>query len=459
MLSRFVGLSAAPYMLAAIGLAANSSPACAGEAEAAPSGPLTISAEVRMFAETMDGQFRPSPAPERDSMVSFRTLIAAEYDLGGIRIGGELDDARGYGQKRASTVGVNEINALEPLQAYVAFDLSRGEGDRPSLTLGRFTMDIGSGRLVARPDFPNSPPSFVGARFDWRDKAGDRIIGFWTKPLDRLPDDSAGLRDNDVELDRVPHDRQFFGFSGTKRVSPGVSAELYGYRLIEHDAPGQPSRDRNLYTFGGRMLRAPARQVADFEAEGALQRGHARLTTAATDLQDKDVHAALAHVEAGWTFGVGWSPRVAMLFDYASGDGSGGGSYGRFDTLYGARRVDYGPTSLYGPLGRANLISGGLILEGKPAKGWDFFVKGRQLWLDEATDTFASTGVRDRTGGAGRHAGAQVEWRVRTWLVTKRIRLEWGGAWLSKGHFLKAAPNAPMAGDTHYGFLGLVATI
>jgi hypothetical protein len=462
MFPAFKSSRAARHALLATALGAIASPALADRPEASASSRLTISAEIRLFAETMDGQFRPAPAPESDTLVSFRTLIAADYDFGGVHVGGELDDSRGYAQKRASTVTTGEINALEPLQAYIAFDLGKAliAGGQSALTLGRFTMDIGAGRLVARPDFSNSPVSFLGARFDWRSKAGDRIIAFWTRPFDRLPDDAAGLRDNRVELDRVLDDRQFFGVSGTKAgLLPGTSGEFYGYRLVEHDAPGQPTRDRRLLTFGGRLLRAPAPRIADFELEAALQYGHTHETAAATDLRDLDVHAALFHAEGGWTFPMAWSPRIAMLFDYASGDRPGDGRYGRFDLLYGARRIDYGPTSLFGPLGRANLISAGITIEGKPAAGWDFFVKGREVWLDQASDTFASTGVRDRAGHSGRHAGAQVEWRVRTWLVPKRLRIEGGGAYLAKGRFLKVAPNAPAQGDTRYAFLGLSAIL
>lgn len=437
-------------------------PAFAGEAaKDASAERLTLTAEVRMFAETIEGQFRPAPAPKSDSLISFRTLIGAQYDLGGVKIVGELDDARGYLEKRSSSVGTTEINALELLQAYVAFDLDDRliPSGKNTFTVGRFTMDIGSGRLVGRPEFVDSPPSFLGANFSWKSKQGDRLIAFWTMPFDRLPDDAVQIRANRVKLDRATTDRQLSGISITKgQLFHKASGELYVYRLYERDAVGRPTKNRRLITAGGRLFRAPAKGAVDYELEATIQRGETRLSTAATDIRDVDVRSGLFHAEGGWTFSGGWTPRVALLFDYAGGDGADADHYGRFDGLYGGRRIDYGPTSLYGSLGRANIQSVGLTLEGKPGKGWDFFVKGRELWLDQASDSFASTSIRDRTGKSGHHAGAQVEARLRTWLVPKRLRLELDGAYLAKGHFLKAAPNAPHTGDTRYALLGLTAS-
>ena len=44
------------------------------------------------------------------------------------------------------------------------------------------------------------------------------------------------------------------------------------------------------------------------------------------------------------------------------------GENNRFDTLYGARRFDFGPTSIYGPFIRSNLNSPALRLFFKPEK-------------------------------------------------------------------------------------------
>lgn len=416
-------------------------------AQAQEAGPrLSIDGSTRVRVETIGGQFRPD-APASDSFVSFRTIVAARLDLGPVTLGGEVVDARGYGEDERSSVRTGEINALEPVQAYLAVR----PGAVGTLTLGKFSMDIGSSRLVGRTDFPNGVPTYAGAMLDWRSKGKDRIVLFWTRPFTALPDAPADIHDNKVELDRASDNIQFFGGSGTlAKAFGGPSLEVYGYRLLERDRTTHPTRNRRLATIGARLRQAPAKGRFDYEIEGAYQGGRARATAAATDLRDLKVRAGFVHAEAGWTFASPWAPRVAALFDYASGDGRDSGTYGRFDTLYGSRRGDFGPLSLYGPLGRANIVSPGVRFEARPSKRLDLMASIRGAWLAEAADAFASTGVRDRNGASGRFAGTQVELRGRRWLLQDVLRLEIGAAYLAKGGFLHDAPNAPATGDTRY---------
>jgi hypothetical protein len=421
---------------------------------------VTIDASVRARAEAIDGQFRPG-LPASDSFLSFRTTVAARLEIGALTVGGEVIDARGYGQHDVSSPRSSEVNALEPTQAYIAYRLtdSVALGDTATVTLGRFSIDIGSSRLVGRADFLNGAQSYLGAMAEWRSKGQDRVIVFWTHPFAPLPYDAAGIQDNRFELDRVGGNVTFFGASASvARLFGKVGGEFYGYRLAEQDRPTHPTRNRRLATFGLRLRQAPAKGAFDFEAEGAIQRGEVRATAAASDLRDLDVRAGFFHAEAGWTFAKGWVPRVSVMADYASGDGPDSRTYGRFDTLYGGRRADFGPLSLYGPVGRANLVSPGLRVEAKPSKRLDMMAAVRGLWLTERTDTFASTGVRDASGASGRYAGMQVEVRARRWLIPDRLRLEAGGAYLAKGRFLASAPNAPRTGDTRYGFIDLSAS-
>lgn len=421
---------------------------------------FSVDATTRARVEAIGGQFRPNVAAD-DVFVSFRTTLAAKAELGPVVVGGEIVDARGYGQRDRSSVRTGEVNALEPIQAYVAYRASDAfaKGATATVTAGRWSLDVGSSRLVGRTDFPNTVQSYLGGLVDWRSKGKDRIVAFWAKPFSTLPDNVAGIEDNAIELDRAGGNLTFFGASAMLAKAFGnVSAEVYGYRLAEEDRTTRLTRNRHLVTAGMRLRRAPAKGQFDFEGEGAWQSGTARATTAASDVRDLDVRAGFAHVEAGWTVAKGWTPRISAMFDYASGDGRDAGTWGRFDTLFGARRADFGSVALYGPVGRANLISPGLRLEAKPSKRLDLMTSLRGLWLARANDSFASTGVRDRTGASGRYAGMQVEARARRWLVPERLRLEVGGAYLAKGRFLENAPNAPATGDTRYVHVDLAAS-
>jgi hypothetical protein len=417
---------------------------------------LKLSGTFRIRMEGIDNQFRPVPAAENDAFLSMRTTLFAEYDASPIKIGAELFDSRGYLEKKNSTVGTTEINALELGQAYIGVELGAalGAGTKSSITAGRFTMDIGSRRLVARNQFRNTINSFTGVRFDWQDAAKNTVRLFWTMPQSRLPNTTAEIQDNKVEWDRESTDLQFFGGSFTKAGVFGGTLEVYGYGLTERDSPELQTKNRHLFTPGIRLARRPKPGTFDYEFEGIYQTGHERATTAVTDRTPLDVSAYFVHAEVGHTFTGAWSPRVALQYDRASGDGPGG-TYTRFDTLFGARRGEYGPTSLYGAVQRANLSSPGVRLEVTPSKRLDAFVAYRALWLLDATDSFASTSVRDKTGQSGKFAGHQLEARVRYWLVPKVARLEAGAAYLFKGSFLKDAPNAPDDGDTRYGYVDL----
>ncbi len=435
----------------------------AGVAHAGPgkdeAGGFSIEGSVRVRGEALEGQVRPNAA-ESDAMVSFRTLILARYDFGGVHVVGEIDDARGYGQNDRSTVSNADINSMEPIQAYLGIELGKiaGQKGKGLLRLGRFTFESGSGRLIERSDASNSPVSFLGANFDWSSARGDRVHVYLTQPFERLPTAAADLRDNKFELDRTGPGLRLGGASFTRaKLVAGANAEVFGIWLDEKDSVGRATRDRNLFTFGGRLNRVPTKGKVDFDIDGAVQHGTARASTSGSDVTDRRVRAGMVHAELGYTFPKGWTPRVALLLDYASGD-TPEAAYHRFDPLFGSRRGDFGPNGLYGPLSRSNIVSPGIAVEGKPNKDWDFSIKARKLWLASATDSFGATNVRDASGATGRDAGAQVEGRVRYWAVPKRVRIEGGAAWLAKGDFLTTAPNAPATGDTRFGYLAVTTS-
>ncbi len=426
---------------------------------------LAISVTVRARVEGIDGQFRPSPA-SADAMFSLRTTLAIEYDAGPVRFGGELWDARAYGEGPNSSITTSEVNALELVQAYAKVELGDqrkgaegAKGGHGLLTLGRQTMDIGSRRLVARNRFRQTTNGFTGADLEWTTHGGTRLQAFWMMPQIRRPDDLPGLQDNKVKFDLETTRVQFFGAHATVPHVLGGVLEGYGFRLAEQDGDNRLTRNRRLWTLGARAFARPRAGKWDHDIEGAYQFGTARRTSSAADVTDLDVSAWFLHAEAGYTLKGEWSPRVAALFDAASGDGGKAGHYGRFDTLYGARRFDFGPTALYGALQRTNIISPGLRLEAAPDKRTDVMLSYRAMWLENPRDSFATTGVRDAKGASGRFAGQQAEARLRHWLVPEVLQAETGGAVLFKQGVLRDAPNAPATGNSVYGYFDLTLTL
>lgn len=419
---------------------------------------LSISASVRVRYEALGGQFRPG-YDRGDDIVVLRTTLFAEYDTGPVRIGGELIDARAYDTDTGSPVGTGVVNAMELVQAYLGFDLgdTLGKGSATTVDVGRFTMDIRSRRLVARSNFRNTTNAFAGVKLHYSGHGKHALTLFYTLPLVRKPADKASILDNKVEWDRESFDLRFWGAALTRPLGASrATVEGYFFGLDERDAPDLATRNRHLRTAGARLVRKAASGKADFDIEAAYQWGRTRAGTAA-DAERLDVAAHMLHAELGYSFASPARIRVAAVYDEASGDGSAD-SYGRFDTLFGARRGEFGPTGIYGALGRANIRSPGLRIAARPDPRWDAMAMYRAAWLASATDSFASTGVRDPSGSSGTFAGQQIEIRARYWLVPDLLRLEAGGVVLFDGGFLKDAPNATGYGDTRYGYLELSAT-
>ncbi|RYE64472.1 MAG: alginate export family protein [Oxalobacteraceae bacterium] len=443
------------YAIAATCLWASPASAESGPLERILGAPdeLTVAASVRARVESIEGQFRPGRAPS-DSMLSLKSTLAAEYDAGKVRVGGELWDARTYGQDALSSAGTTEINALELVQAYVRVELDdRMVGS--TVTAGRFTLDIGSRRFVSRQAFRNTTNAYTGVHVDWHGTTGSRLQFLWSMPHIRLPEDAAGIRDDKVAWDRESTDLQLAAAHLTvPRVLGGV-AEVYGFWLGERDSPDRLTRNRRLYTPGARLFRKPAKGQWDHDLEGAYQFGKIRQTSLAADRTDLDVSAWFAHGELGYTVSGRWVTRISLHFDAASGDAGRPGRFGRFDTLYGARRFEFGPTSLFGALGRANIVSPGLRADIAPSKRLDGFAMVRPTWAENARDAFTATGVRDSRAASGSYAGTQLEGRVRYWLVPSRVRLDGGAAYIFKGRLLNEAPNAPRTGDSAYGYFDI----
>jgi hypothetical protein len=420
---------------------------------------LKVSASIRARYEALHDQFRPG-LDRNDDLVTIRTDIAAEYDTGPIRIGGELVDSRAYFGDPGSSISTGEVNALEPIQAYLGADFGPvlGKGTSASLDAGRFVLDLGSRRLVARNEFPNSTTAFTGAKFEWRGAAKERLTLFYTYPQQRLPDDKPSLLDNKVKLDREGDDLIFWGgFFNKPKIAGATNLDLYFYALDEDDTPTRATRDRHIFTPGFRVFRDPAAGKLDYQLEYAYQFGHISTGTAA-GAPRQDVSAHTLHAEAGYQFPGAWQPRLSAFYDFGSGDRPGG-KYTRFDGLFGSRTADWGPGALYGPLGRSNISSPGFRLEAKPSKRLDGFIAYRIAWLADTRDSFASTGVKDAAGTSGKFAGHQIWARARYWLIPRMLRFETGGAVLFNGRFLRDAPNANGYGDTVYGYADITLTI
>jgi Alginate export len=416
---------------------------------------LKVSGSVRARYEVLDGQSRVGLDASPD-LLSFRTILAAEYLTGRFHIGGELYDSRAYWGDASSGVSANEVNALELVQAYVAMDVVEplGANTKASIKAGRFTLNLGSRRLVAADDYRNTTNGYTGLRVEVSRKGGASGTLIYTMPQRRLPDDLPSIVHNDIKFDSESAALKLWGGIATlPKLIGNESLDISFFRLNESDVADLATRNRQLSTTDARLFRDPAAGKWDYEVEAAYQSGSVRASTAPA-AATLSVAADFYHLEVGFQSTGVWQPRVSVEYDQASGDDSHA-HYGRFDTLFGMRRADFAPSALYATVGRANIRSPGIRVDFVPSARLDAFIGYRGLWLDSKTDSFSTTGVRDATGQSGSFAGHQIDSRARYWLVPKVLRLEGDAVFLFKGRFLKDAPNAPRTDDTHYGSINL----
>ncbi len=412
---------------------------------------LLLHGSHRTRYEALANQFRQD-LDDSDQALALRTRLTLGATFGPVSIVGEVQDSRAYLTDENSGVSTIVVNALEPLQAYVNLHLDDVfvGGAGLDLRAGRQTMDLGGRRLIAENRFRNTIQNYTGITSHWLTSGGTELFVFGVLPVRIEPEnnDRAGLLDNRIEIDRENFDLAFWGAFLEQALGLGVALEVYFFGLNERDGEDFATRDRQLYTPGLRAARDPSRGQWDVDVESVMQFGSRRASTDPSDTLDHEVLAHFHHASAGYTCDVSWLPRVSAELDYASGDdASTTGRYERFDSLFGPRRAEFGPTDIYGPLGRENILSAGLRVGAKPHPLLDGYVSWRANWLADARDVFARTGVRDESGQSGQFAGNQLELRSRLWLIPDSLRWELGGAAFIQGAFMRDAPNATGNGD------------
>jgi alginate export protein len=412
------------------------------------------SGSVRARYESLSGQSRAGFKAD-DELISFRTILDAEYDTGLWRFGAELYDSRAYLADADSAISTGEVDALEPSQLYVALDLDEpfGKGSAFGAQAGRFQMNVGSRRLISADDYRNTTNSNTGVRVDGKLAQGWAGSAWYVLPHLRLPDDIGSLLDNQISLDRETGKAVLWGALATSpRKLAGGALEAMYLKFKESDSPTRPTRDRDLNNWSLRWYRDAAPGSWDYEFETIVQGGRARTGTGRT-APLRDVDANLWAARAGYSWQLPWKPRLAFEYNWVTGD-TGPDKIRRFDTLFGSRRNELAPSGLYNQIARANLDSSGFRLELTPSARSDFMATWKRLLLASRTDAFSGTGVRDASGNSGRYAGQQLDARARYWLIPKQLRFELDTVFLVKGRFLEQAPNA-RPGDTRFYSLNL----
>ena len=396
---------------------------------------LKLSGSVRLRYEGIEGQFRAlNIAGSRglnnsDHLMVMRTTLRADLDFE--RAGGtlELIDSRHFGAGTGSFLNTTVVNPIDFLQAHAQLNVDDVADGKAVVRVGRYTMDIGSRRLTARNRYRNTINAFDGIDAVWTGEDRAKLRAFWNLPVRRRPADFSSLVDNDPEFDSQTSDSQFFGVTWERKFEE-TKLELYALGL---DESGSNTRRRKYYTPGGRIVSDKKVNSFDYEWEAAVQFGERGAPGS-----ELDHFAYFTHLAVGYTFDAPWTPRLVLAFDYASGDSDPtDGDSGRFDTLFGARRWEYGPTSIYGAIARSNISSPDIRIQVKPNDTTTGFLAWRGLWLAEGGDTWTTARLTDNAGAANNFVGHQIEARARFNILPKSLLLEIGAAHFFAGDFME----------------------
>ncbi|MCH8490817.1 MAG: alginate export family protein [Oceanicaulis sp.] len=405
-----------------------SAPAAASGEEASQSA-FRVTGSVRLRHETLSAPYRAGRTGS-DQHASWRIRILGEYDAGPVTFGAELLDARTWLTDSGSVLPASSVNAVELYQAYVV--VRPAEGTR--VQLGRYNMSIGSGRLAAQNGYVNSPNSFVGARLGHKLNEDWALDAFYGSPVPILPRDRNALLNNTARQDEVDWDTRFWAAHLTRANLPGgMVAEAYLFGLNH-------ANGTDTYAPGARLLRAARPGRADFEAEAIFQTGSRPVAGGR-----QDIKAGMVHLVAGYTFEDDWRTRLSVQLVYASGDRAGG-DFNRFNSMYGGRRGDFGPTAIFGPIGRENLITTGVRYQSRRGPV-DFQARVQEARLAVAEDSWTRAGLRDASGQSGRRIGIVADAYAGYNFASLNTRLEAGAAYLAKGRFARNAPGAPDSSD------------
>jgi hypothetical protein len=416
---------------------------------------LSMSLEQRTRYEMLDGQYKAG-AKGGDQQIPLQTDVFMEARFKHFRLGGEFLDARQFGADSGSGVNNTHVDSVDLLQAYLAWanqnTLFSGLGTE--IIAGRQTLNFGSRRLVARNVFRNTINSFDGLRLRVLDYDHWQFNAFVSMPVNRYPTSSADILDNQLQFDRADGRTWFSGgFLELTNIAWGINSEIYLYHLDEGDSQLNQTRNRRYFTPGVRFYSKPAKAEFDFSLEAIGQLGTVRATTNPSDGRNLSHQAWYQHLDVGYTFDMPWKPRFAVEYDYASGDKNpNDGRDQRFDTLYGARRFEYGPTGIYGAFARSNINTPGYRLGFSPLANVQTTISHRFFWLAQSKDAWTTANLQDKTGNTGNFVGQQLEITTR-WDVNSSLNLETGWTHLFKGTFAKNAPNAPNPQDINYFFV------
>ncbi len=362
-------------------------------------------------------------------MLRSRAYVGIRDILDPLRFGFEFQDSRLFGSRDDETP--TDVNHVEIQQAFAElyFENALGDDQPLSFRVGRMSFDAVDRRLFSRNGFRNTTNAFEGFRIRAGDKQSLWEIDFFAfQPVERRP----------RQFDRGDEERWIYGINGYWRGwSPHITLEPY-YFILDEDRKSLDMVDRELHTLGLHGYGLIGESGFDYDFNFAFQFG---------ETEFENHRAFAAHGELGYSWRHPWQPRVALTFDYATGDDNPDDSEsGRFDRLFGSSHTFYGYSDLFR---WENTINPALYLSLQPTKQLHIEAYYRTYWLASDNDAWAVPGITDPTGSSGSFVGQEFDVRA-VCDINDNASLDVGYIYFVPGDFVQNATDTTDDSDFFY---------
>ncbi len=378
-----------------------------------------VSGSFRVRYESLNNPIFPTSSAAREQSnqsLSTRFIVNSTVSYQNLAATIEIRDSRVFLDENDPTLTANQVNTLEPTQFFITYKLERESSlyEVSAIKVGRMELDYGSRRLLAKTAYRNATNSYDGIVVEAR-VADWQVHGVYVLPVSRFPTDSESLDGNERAFDKSFSERKFFGVYAASKDN---NVKLQSYWLKEDDSEALATRNRDLYTLSVDYTQPfDNGLITNIEVVG--QTGTSFQTASANDTDEKDVRAYMLFGYVGKQVTDNTFLRAEV--DYISGDNdTSDDTISDFDTLYGVRRFDFGPTDVYQAMPRRNLKAVGLRSVSELAKAHNIMLGYKAMWYQKAPQDVDS------------FIGHQVEARWR-YQVRPELRLVLGGAYLKKG--------------------------
>lgn len=412
---------------------------------------LSLGFQQQSRMQVLDGQFRAGLDGD-DQGFEWRNALTIEADFDSFSIQTEIADMRTYFADEDSPLDHFFTNPFDILQANVNVPLSGvfSDDDEGFIKIGRFTMDQGSRRFVARNRYRNTINSFAGVHAGL-ETGNTSIELFYTRPTQRLVD--GDWLDNKPRSDKQSSD--FFWGAYLTRALTSQSDTVQIYILGADEKRDRPANQRfDVLSTGVRLFRNPSPGRWHYDTEALYQFGDAPALDATSALRDHK--ARYFHLSLGYSFEVAWQPRLSFIYHYGSGDKDPlDNESNELDHLFGVPRPDFGPTGLYRAFQRVNTSSPGLMLNLQPASNVDAYIRWQRPSLAEQAQGWRTTRYRYPGGLGETHLANQLETRVRWHLFDNMLTVDGGYVWLDAGPYMDLVNK----GDSHYFYLQTIVRL